>query len=96
LLLPCFWKVISEEEASPQSIFYSAERKIWSQKQPLPIKGCSLRLIKMAHLLGDDEIRAGIAKGRDDLRQYLEQAKKPVKYEHAYRDLMAANGESHT
>jgi hypothetical protein len=51
----------------------------------------------MAHLLSDEEVLAGMARGAEDLRRdKAESADQPAVHDHAYRDLMEANGEYHT
>jgi hypothetical protein len=51
----------------------------------------------MAHLLSDEEMLAGMARGEEDLRRYqAESADKPAVYDHAYRDLLKINGEYQT
>lgn len=51
----------------------------------------------MAHLLSDKEMRAGMARGEEDLRQdQAESADKAAVHDHAYRDLMKVNGKYQT
>jgi hypothetical protein len=75
------------------TLFFKYHYAKVTRKHPSSPKERSLHPIKMAHLLSDEEIRAGMAMGEQDLLEYLTDAKKPVKYEHAYRDLMASNGQ---
>ena len=48
----------------------------------------------MAHLLTDEEMLAGMARGMEDMAQHeVEAANKHIVNERIYRDLMAINGE---
>jgi hypothetical protein len=51
----------------------------------------------MTHLISDEEMRAGMARGEEDLRRdQVESTDKPPAHDHAYRDLMKVNGEYQT
>jgi hypothetical protein len=94
----CFFLVSGKQSRRQSSfntfIFNSTERKRKPEKQIPSQSQRTFHPTNMAHLLDDEEIGAGMAKGKEDLLEYLKEAKKPVKYGHEYRDLMAANGES--
>jgi hypothetical protein len=48
----------------------------------------------MAHILTDEDILAGMARGMEDMAQHESDAvNKCIVYERTYRDLMAINGE---